>query len=166
MQDPQTNGQLPLRDIHLPVEPGFWPLAPGWWILFVALTALLIFFAIKIKQKYKKSLRFKAINQQLGQIHFQFLQNKNHHQLASQVSAFLRRFSKYQLNNRQASVLIGQRWIDYLNSGDDNKPFSAFQTVLNSAPFTPDASFDDKLLIQTVRSFIRKHINKPTGMDL
>lgn len=165
MQGPQTDGQLPLRDIHLPIEPGFWPLAPGWWVLIVVLLVLLIFLVVKFNQKYAKNQRFKAINQQLGQIHFQFLQNKNHHQLASQVSAFLRRFSKYQLNNRQASVSVGQAWIDYLNSGDDNKPFSAFQIVLNSGPFTPDISFDDELLIQTVRRFIKKHINKPAGME-
>ena len=24
---------LPLRDIHLPVAPGWWPPAPGWWLL-------------------------------------------------------------------------------------------------------------------------------------
>lgn len=24
---------LPLRDIHLPVTPGWWPPAPGWWVL-------------------------------------------------------------------------------------------------------------------------------------
>lgn len=26
---------LPLRDIHLPVAPGWWPPAPGWWLLAV-----------------------------------------------------------------------------------------------------------------------------------
>ncbi|MCF6301054.1 MAG: DUF4381 domain-containing protein [Proteobacteria bacterium] len=73
MQGSQTNEQLPLRDIHLPVEPGFWPLAPGWWMLIVVLSALLIFLGIKLTQKHRKNQRFKAINQQLGQIHFQFL---------------------------------------------------------------------------------------------
>lgn len=24
---------LPLRDIHLPLAPGWWPPAPGWWLL-------------------------------------------------------------------------------------------------------------------------------------
>lgn len=31
---------LPLRDIHLPLEPGWWPPAPGWWLL--AALALLV----------------------------------------------------------------------------------------------------------------------------
>ena len=32
---------LPLRDIHLPVAPGWWPPAPGWWLLGGLLLAML-----------------------------------------------------------------------------------------------------------------------------
>ena len=32
---------LPLRDIHLPVAPGWWPPAPGWWWLGGLLLAVL-----------------------------------------------------------------------------------------------------------------------------
>src|SRR5690606_23397282 len=31
---------LPLRDIHLPIAPGWWPPAPGWWLLGGLLLAL------------------------------------------------------------------------------------------------------------------------------
>ncbi|MDH3546898.1 MAG: DUF4381 domain-containing protein, partial [Gammaproteobacteria bacterium] len=24
---------IPLRDLHLPAEIGWWPLAPGWWLV-------------------------------------------------------------------------------------------------------------------------------------
>ena len=29
----QENPLQQLRDVHLPLEPGWWPPAPGWWIL-------------------------------------------------------------------------------------------------------------------------------------
>ena len=31
---------LPLRDLHLPAEVGWWPLAPGWWVLIAIVAAL------------------------------------------------------------------------------------------------------------------------------
>lgn len=36
-QFPQTSGDLPLRDIHLPPNPPWWPPAPGWWLLLVVI---------------------------------------------------------------------------------------------------------------------------------
>ena len=37
--NPEDPLSLPLRDIALPAEIGWWPLAPGWWVL-VTIVAL------------------------------------------------------------------------------------------------------------------------------
>ena len=41
MNAPTPPGPV-LRDIHLPVEPGWWPPAPGWWLLACLLVLLSI----------------------------------------------------------------------------------------------------------------------------
>ena len=34
--------QLPLRDLHLPPDIGWWPMAPGWWVLLAIAAAALV----------------------------------------------------------------------------------------------------------------------------
>ena len=31
-----------LRDLHLPMEPGWWPPAPGWWVIAVLMLLVLV----------------------------------------------------------------------------------------------------------------------------
>ena len=59
MQAPEVQ-ILPLRDIRLPAEPGFWPLAPGWWMLLILFTVLLIVLAIKWHRYAQKKRRWQA----------------------------------------------------------------------------------------------------------
>ena len=50
----KTAPALELRDIHLPMEPGYWPLAPGWWVLIV-LALILSYFIIKKLAKIQQA---------------------------------------------------------------------------------------------------------------
>lgn len=40
-----TPVQLPLRDVHEPVAPGWWPPAPGWWFVFGAVALIVLVLA-------------------------------------------------------------------------------------------------------------------------
>ena len=39
----QENPLQQLRDVHLPLEPGWWPPAPGWWLL-ICICIVAVFF--------------------------------------------------------------------------------------------------------------------------
>ena len=44
---PQPQGDLALRDVHVPPSPPWWPPAPGWWVLLsVVCLALVVFFLL------------------------------------------------------------------------------------------------------------------------
>lgn len=45
---------LPLRDIHLPVEPHWWPPAPGWWLLGGLVLAALVAAAVLIGRRLRR----------------------------------------------------------------------------------------------------------------
>lgn len=55
------NGQLPLRDIHLPPEPSWWPPAPGWWLLGALLLLLLAWTARRGLRVWRARQRRRAL---------------------------------------------------------------------------------------------------------
>jgi len=165
MQMPETP-VLPLRDIKLPPEPGFWPLAPGWWFLIVLLTILLLWLAIKWRKHVQRKKRWQEIDEQLSAIEFSFKQNKNKQVLLNETSEFLRRFVKFQLHQHQATSLPGNQWIDHLNNLQGGAAFTAFNESLTVGVFQQNHDFDAQKLLQITRAFIKQQIMKPQNHDL
>ncbi len=160
MQAPPVQ-TLPLRDIKLPVEPGFWPLAPGWWVVIVVLLLLIIWAVIKGYQYNRKKRRWQQIDQQLSTLEFGFQQSNNKQELLTEISMFLRRFVKFQLNQNAASSLAGEAWITHL---DQYQPgtFAKFESALTHGVFESDCEYDPHQLLQVTRDFIKKQVMRPT----
>ena len=158
----QTPQVLPLRDIKLPAEPGFWPLAPGWWLLIVVLLVLLVWMTVLWYRHHLKKRRWLEINQQLSEIEFAFQQNQDSQQLLAQISVFLRRFVKFQLHQDQATTLAGDSWIAYLNQFDNSNPFAVYQSALIAGVYQDSCEYNAAGLIQTTREFVQKQVMKPS----
>lgn len=154
---------LPLRDIKLPAEPGFWPLAPGWWVLIVISLVVLAWFCIKWYRHQQKKKRWQAIDQQLSRIEFTYSQEQDAQQLLTELSAFLRRFVKYQLNQSTATSLAGEEWINFLNQDDPKQPFSVHKEALTMGPFQASCEYDTEGLLYCARQFIKKQVMKPNN---
>lgn len=161
---PQT---LPLKDIHLPDAPGFWPLAPGWWLLMLLIVVLLIlgFYLIKIalkaaqKRKQKAALQERLLSE-FKQIQLNYKNNKNKHQLACDISAFLRRIARHELNAGDAVSLSESEWLITLHhlSGID---LSVHSKVLLEAPYNPNVEFDVLALVNDIEKFCQNIIKQP-----
>jgi len=153
---------LPLRDIRLPAEPGFWPLAPGWWLLLGLALVLILWLGFKWYQYAKKKRRWQQIDHQLATIELAYKQNKNKQKLLADISVFLRRFVKFQLNQDRATSLAGQDWIDHLNQLQNDRPFMVFEQALTSGVYQNSYEFDAQDLLSTTQQFIKQHVMKPT----
>ncbi len=158
----QEAQMLPLRDIKLPSEPGFWPLAPGWWLLLILLSLVLIWLAIKWYRYHQKKRRWLAINEQLSALEFAYKKDQDKRQLLTEISVFLRRFVKYQLRQDQATTLVGEQWIAYLNLYDPKQPFAAYLSALTAGVYQADCDYDAEGLLHTTRAFIKQQVMHPT----
>ncbi len=152
---------LPLRDIKLPPEPGFWPLAPGWWVLIALLSIVLLWVIFKWFGHLRKKRRWQEIDQQLSAIEFAFQQNGDKKQLLADLSVFLRRFVKFQLQQSHAVTLTGQKWIDHLNQLQEQKLFAPYATVLGDGVYQQNPDFDADGLLQATRQFIQHQVMNP-----
>ncbi len=163
MQAPPIQS-LPLRDIKLPAEPGFWPLAPGWWVVIVLLLLLLIWAAVKGYQYNRKKRRWLQIDQQLSKLEFSFQQSNNKQELLTEISMFLRRFVKFQLKQNTASSLAGHAWITHL---DQYQPgtFTKFETALTQGVFESACDYDPHQLLHVTRDFIKKQVMRPNKTE-
>lgn len=156
---------LPLRDIKLPAEPGFWPLAPGWWAVIVLALALLSLLAI-IWYKYRqKKKRWLAIESQLSALEFKHQETQDAQLLLTDISAFLRRFVKYQLQQNTAATLSGRAWIDHLNKLAQRDLFSPFAETLMTGAYRDQCEYDSEQLLQITRQFIKQQTMKPKNKE-
>ena len=157
---------LPLRDIKLPPEPGFWPLAPGWWILAVVALLLLIWIGLKAYQRQQRKKRWLAIEQQLSVLEFEFQTQQNKQQLLQQLSAFLRRFVRHHLHDEQALSASGQDWIAYLNQWLPGEPFTPFSEALTTGLYQPTCDYDEATLLMLTRQLIKSQVMRATPQPI
>lgn len=110
--------QLPLRDIHLPGAISWWPPAPGWWLLLALGFAALALYGVQ----YFRGRHRRAALRGLQRVTLALEQGAEPVGCLQNVSTLLRRFAMTTALNAAAAPerdvpgLIGDRWLDYLDS--------------------------------------------------
>lgn len=126
---------LPLRDIHLPADVGWWPPAIGWWILAALVVAAAGFAAYRYLATYRERAAANAIRRVVARLDA----GEAPDACMQQISAVLRRFVM-SVNGPNASVagLTGRAWLEYLDSRWERAAFSAGPgRELVVAPYAP-----------------------------
>jgi len=114
--DPST---LPLRDIHLPENIGWWPPAPGWWLLPVlaALALATAWYARRLHQRRRYSVVNMA-KRELAGIRSRYDIDRDAVHCVRAVSALLRRVSISLFPRAASAGLTGADWLAFLRSGN------------------------------------------------
>lgn len=149
---------LELRDIHLPLDPGYWPLAAGWWVLIV-IALIFLYFIFKKMNKIRHIRHLNHMMQQeLTDVRESYDKHKSKHQLAIDISTLLNRFVIHVLKDNNASSLTGDLWIDYLNGRVQGQMFDSVSKELTQAQYQKDIDFDVPRLFATVKNYFPKAI--------
>lgn len=127
---------LPLKDIHLPAELGYWPLAWGWWCLLVVLALCLAgiwwFF-----RRYQHQRRFRLVADLLQAI----IQDpkRNDAEKLTALSQWLRRVAISTAPREQMAGLTGLAWLEYLDRDLPERPFTQGAGRVLLAVYSPSA---------------------------
>ena len=115
--------ELPLRDIHLPAEPGWWPPAPGWWLV-AALVALVAVLAAWWLLRRRHSVT-RRVAREVERLVGQWRERGDSRALLTGLSSTLRRAAIAVGGREAAAGLVGERWRAHLNAPLDGRPFDA-----------------------------------------
>ncbi|MGJ8663741.1 MAG: DUF4381 family protein, partial [Marinicella sp.] len=132
-----------------------------WWVLITVLLLLVIWLSVKWYKYRQKKNRWIEIDEQLSQLEFDYRQSKDSQKFLTDVSTFLRRFIKFQIQHDSATSLAGNAWINYLNQYSKSGSFADFEAALTVGVFQADYEYDANQLLKTTRLFIKQQVMKP-----
>ncbi len=128
--------ELPLRDIHLPMEPGWWPPAPGWWLL-LAIVLLLGWQLLQLlSRRLRRRRRVRLLQDEFARLRRAHPVEQQPKQLLVGYSNLLRRACRQFAP--QAVALAGTQWLCFLDDEAPDRPFSQGPgQLLLVGPFQP-----------------------------
>ncbi len=152
--------QIPLRDLHLPAEIGWWPLAPGWWGLIAVTACIFAWYAWKAFKRWQANRARRIALRELAYIAQRFDQTGDAVGLARELSELLRRALLAYAPRHVVAGLTGERWLAWLDRGLDEPVFERGDgRLIGELPYRDphrlDAAAETAALIDAVRLRLR-----------
>lgn len=142
---------LPLRDIHLPAQVGWWPPAPGWWIL-MGLVLLLAGLVLWLLRRHHRRRYRRLALRELEQLALLPAS-----ELAAGLSRLLRRAALCHFPRRECAGLSGEAWLVFLDRPFADRPFAeGIGRCLLDAPYRPGAEIDGQALLDLGRRWLKQ----------
>lgn len=131
LSQPQT---LPLKPLHLPVEPSVWPLPWGYWALlgFIVLSIILTVLLIRRKRKQERAKKaaLKMLTSDVSTLS------------PAEANEILRQAALSYFPRKEVANLTGQSWLSFLDSQLASPRFLANESSWHSALYT--SAYDSK----------------------
>lgn len=127
-----------LRDIHLPVTPGWWPPAPGWWLLvvFAVIAALLLRRPLRARRERRRMRR--RLLAEIGALHERSADGEPLPTVLGDLSTLLRRVALARHPREQVAGLAGDAWLRFLDETGGGESFRVGAgRALAQGPFSP-----------------------------
>jgi hypothetical protein len=146
-----TPPDLPLRDIHLPSEIGWWPVALGWLLLLGLM--VLVAIAVWLFLVYRRRRRLRR----LALLRLSELSALPEGQLVRSLSRLLRQAAISHFPHNETAGLCGDDWLEFLDRPFVDKPFATgIGRRLIDAPYRQDVTLDRAALIALCQRWLKK----------
>lgn len=148
--------QIPLRDLHLPEAIGWWPPAPGWWLLAGVLLAALAWVLVRAWRRWRRERARRLALRELARLRREHRARPDPVALGARLSVLLRRTMLAYGARGEVAGLTGERWLEWLDRGLEDRPFSAgpgrsLAELPYRAPASRGAAADVDGLLDAVR---------------
>ena len=157
MTPPVSPESLPLRDIHMPLEPSWLPLATGWWYVLAAVLACLLLPLAAYLWDQLRPLRISAqARDRFAGLRAEYARHEDRRKLLRGASALLRRVMISLHPREEVASLTGEEWLRRLDEHDPDRRFSAgVGRVLLQEPYREQADFEPAALLALLEDWLR-----------
>ena len=148
--------ELPLRDIHLPIDSLWWPPAPGWWMLLILLVLIGLLLPKIPAWLRRKPIRTLSLREYDRIRRTRSDGHLDDRQLIQELSVLLRRtVMSYGARGSDAN-LCGDRWITRLNEMSGECCFSTEQCdLLTRGQYQLEFEIDIEALLHSCGNWIK-----------
>lgn len=154
--------QIPLRDLHLPAEIGWWPLAPGWWFLLAVTVGLLVWYAWLEFLKWRANRARRIALSELTAIRREYEQSGDGVRLARDLSALLRRALLAYAPRKDVAGLTGEHWLAWLDRGLDEPVFeNGAGRLIGSLPYRDPETMRNDADVEALIDAVRVRLRTP-----
>ena len=154
--------QIPIRDLHLPAEIGWWPLAPGWWVLLALVMAGLLWLAYRGFVRWRANRARRVALRQLRAIAAEYAAERDAVATSRQLSELLRRALLAYAPRSIIAGLTGERWLEFLDAGLETPVFvSGPGRDLESLPYRRPATATREVDIDALIGAVRTRLSTP-----
>lgn len=148
--------ELPLRDIHLPADIGWWPPAPGWWVL-AAAVLVAVGFAVRRLLRPRRVDPVKEADTRMASVEAAFRDSGDTLRLLQDLSGLLRQVAMSALGRPAAAAPVGAEWLALLDRLGDTDAFTAGAgRALADGPYRPAAAADADAVLAVCRDWLRR----------
>ncbi len=154
--------QLPLRELHLPEAIGWWPLAPGWWVLIALAMLGLGYLLYRALLKWRWNAARRMALRELARVQGEYESGLDAVTLATELSELLRRTMLAYARRDEVAGLTGKRWLQWLDRGLDNQPFSnGSGQILESLPYQNRDRIEDDVDVDGLIRAVQQRLRAP-----
>ena len=150
---------IALRDIHLPPGPPWWPLAPGGWLvlLVVVFGGTYLLYCIIRRWRRRTALRRMALST-IKRLRQRAAHGEPQQALVAELSLLLRTVAIKTFPRQTVAGLIGQAWLDFLDSSGTCTDFNfgPGQSLLSAPYHRSEQRVDLFRLFDVVERWIAK----------
>ncbi len=154
--------QIPIRDLHLPQAIGWWPLAPGWWVLIVLAVIGLGYLLYRAYRKWCWNAARRIALAELARVKGEYASGMDAVTLAIELSELLRRTMLAYAPRAEVARLTGQRWLQWLDRGFDDQPFSTGSgQSLETLPYRNRDQVEDEVDVDGLINAVQRRLRTP-----
>lgn len=152
----QENPLQQLRDVHPPLEPGWWPPAPGWWLVAVVCVIAAIYAVLSVWLAYQRRRPIRNARAMLDDL---LLAYQNGHidtlTYANNANEILKRLLVIALGIKSLAAVADTDWLEALDRITNSRDFSAGHgSIMGNSRFAADATADVTALHESLGNLL------------
>ena len=155
---------IPIRDLHLPAEIGWWPLAPGWWVIIaiVVIAAALGLRSFLKRLSASRARRFAL--RQMEQAQVEYRTHGNLVMLGTSLSELLRRTMLAYAPRAEVAGLSGAAWAAWLDRDLPQPLFSEVEgRALLELPYRNPKADTSDVNVDAMLAAVKLRLRTPVG---